>query len=177
MKLLTLLLIPFFFSCQHKQNNKPFSIGDIFIGQKIENVKGFHDFKIIPDKGTSEFDSIYTISKYFINKEFGTVENLELIIENHRIFSIHFRSGQFTNRENIKIHFDTTLVYKYRTKDSISDIYESKSKKPIYSYISYFDDYNLYHYTDQIDRMKYRETQLKEINTKYINDLKKENMK
>ena len=73
----------------------PFSIGNISIGQKIDDLKDFKDFRLIPDTIISEFDSVYTIPKFYINKEFGTVENLELTIERRRVFSIHFKSGQF----------------------------------------------------------------------------------
>ena len=173
MKFLYFFLILTCYSCKQKQNNMPFSIGNISIGQKIDDLKDFKDFRLIPDTIISEFDSIYTIPKFYINKEFGTVENLELTIERRRVFSIHFKSGQFTNREKIKYHFDTTLVYQGRSKDSISDFYNSKNEKPIYAYISYFDNHNLYHYTDEVARLKYREQQVKEISEKYDADLKK----
>ena len=136
-------------------------------------MKDFRDFTLIPETEFSEFDSIYTKPNYFINNEFGTVADLELIIEKRKVFSIHFKSTTFTNRERIKYHFDKVLINKGRTKDSISDFYYSRDEKPIYAYISYFGDQNLFHYTDQLQRVNYRETQAKEINDKHKTDLKK----
>jgi hypothetical protein len=177
---LYLFLLFTFLGAQKEQKIKSFSIGKIHIGQKIDNLENFHKFKLRCDK-TSEFDSVYTIPKYYLGKNYGTVYNLELTIEKRRIYQFHFRSGKYTGSKKLKRHFDTTLVFdtalvnNERNKGIAkefykSDFYRSKNNEPIYCYISYFEKMKLYHYTDETARLKYRQQKAKENREKYDAD-------
>ena len=128
---LSLILI-FLIACETPNRNSFNGIGELKIGAKFDSIPSY---KLFEKKSETEFE----LNKYELSKDISFVENVNVKIENGRIYEVAFSTGKFTNEYSI----DSEIMIgakETRTDDELGHtMYESYNGKVDISKFEYKD--------------------------------------
>jgi hypothetical protein len=102
-------------------------------------LKGYEFFELNSDSALIDSDSVYYIAKYELNKELGIVENLQLAVENGKIFEVRFQDGRYTKHDRIKNLFDSTLLLQSEDNSGYTSYHYISPANSIEASITYTD--------------------------------------